>query len=46
MRQRVDLIARDKAGQRILEELLVDAGLRLGEEGIAGDIYLFKNNAD
>ena len=42
----LDLIAHDKAGERTLEELLVDAGRRLGEEGIAGDIYLFKNNAD
>ena len=42
----LDLIAYDKAGEQILEELLVDAGLRLGEEGIAGDIYLLRNNAD
>jgi proteasome accessory factor A len=42
----LDLIAHEKAGERTLEELLVDAGLRLGEEGIAGDIYLFRNNAD
>ena|SRR5215472_8697379 len=42
----LDLIAHDKAGERILKELLVDADQRLGEEGIAGDIYLFKNNAD
>jgi proteasome accessory factor A len=42
----VDLIAHDKAGERILEGLLVDADLRLREEGIAGDIFLFKNNTD
>ena len=42
----VDLIAHDKAGERILEGLLVDADRRLREEGIAGDIYLFKNNTD
>ena len=42
----VDLVAHDKAGERILEGLLVDADLRLREEGIAGDIYLFKNNTD
>jgi len=41
-----DLVTHDKAGERILEGLLVDAGLRLGEEGITGDIYLFKNNTD
>jgi len=42
----LDLIAHDKAGERILEGLLVDAGRRLREDGIAGDIYLFKNNTD
>jgi proteasome accessory factor A len=42
----VDLIAHDKAGERILEGLLVDADLRLREEGIAGDVFLFKNNTD
>jgi proteasome accessory factor A len=35
-----------RAGERILEGLLVDADRRLREEGIAGDIYLFKNNTD
>ena len=42
----VDLIAHDKAGERILEGLLIEADRRLREEGIAGDIYLFKNNTD
>ena len=42
----VDLVAHDKAGERVLEGLQVDADLRLREEGIAGDIYLFKNNTD
>jgi proteasome accessory factor A len=42
----VDLVAHDKAGERILEGLLGDAECRLREEGIAGDIYLFKNNTD
>ncbi|MGI8536985.1 MAG: Pup--protein ligase [Mycobacteriales bacterium] len=42
----VDLVTHDKAGERILEGLLVDAERRLREEGIAGDIYLFKNNSD
>lgn len=40
------LIAHDRAGERILEGLVVDAELRLREEGISGDIYLFKNNTD
>jgi proteasome accessory factor A len=42
----VDLVAHDKAGERILEALIVEADHRLREEGIAGDIYLFKNNTD
>src|ERR1700757_1047456 len=42
----LDLVIHDKAGERILEGLLVDADRRLREEGIAGDIYLFKNNTD
>ncbi|HVL80301.1 MAG TPA: Pup--protein ligase [Actinomycetota bacterium] len=41
-----DLIAHDKAGERILENLLVSAQKRLADEGIAGDVYLFKNNTD
>ncbi|HEX8973016.1 Pup--protein ligase [Oryzihumus sp.] len=41
-----ELVAHDKAGERILEGLLVDAEKRLEEEGIAGDVYLFKNNTD
>ncbi|MGI8695126.1 MAG: Pup--protein ligase [Mycobacteriales bacterium] len=41
-----DLVVHDKAGERILEGLLVDAEHRLRDEGITGDIYLFKNNTD
>ncbi|KUJ67197.1 Pup--protein ligase [Streptomyces albus subsp. albus] len=41
-----ELVTHDKAGERILEGLLVDAEKRLHEEGIAGDVYLFKNNTD
>src|ERR1041384_1324227 len=41
-----DLVVHDRAGERILEGLLVDAEKRLHDEGIAGDIYLFKNNTD
>jgi proteasome accessory factor A len=40
------LVAHDKAGERVLEGLVVDAEKRLHDEGIAGDIYLFKNNTD
>ena len=41
-----DLVAHDKAGERILEGLLVDAEHRLHDEGVTGDIFLFKNNTD
>jgi proteasome accessory factor A len=40
------LVTHDKAGERILEDLLVDAERRLADEGIGGDIFLFKNNTD
>ncbi len=42
----LDLVTHDKAGERILESLLGSAEQRLREEGIKGDIYLFKNNTD
>jgi len=41
-----DLVVHDKAGERILEHLLISAEQRLREEGIRGVIYLFKNNTD
>ena len=41
-----DLVAHDKAGEWILEQLLESAETRLAEEGIRGDIYLFRNNTD
>jgi len=41
-----DLVAHDRAGERILEGLLRSAEERLEEEGIRGQIYLFKNNTD
>lgn len=41
-----DVVVHDKAGERILEQLLIGAEQRLIEEGIRGDIYLFKNNTD
>jgi len=40
------LIAHDRAGERILEALVCDAERRLSEEEVNGDIYLFKNNTD
>ena len=42
----IQLVTHDKAGERILEDLLVDAERRLADEGIGGDTYLFKNNTD
>lgn len=41
-----DLLAYDKAGERILEGLVTSAEARLREEGIRGTVYLFKNNTD
>jgi proteasome accessory factor A len=41
-----DLVAHDKAGERILDALVAGAEARLREEGIRGVIYLFKNNTD
>jgi proteasome accessory factor A len=41
-----ELVAHDKAGERILEGLLNSAEQRLREEGIRGVVYLFKNNTD
>jgi proteasome accessory factor A len=42
----LDTIRHDKAGERILEELVATAEQRLAEEGIAGRISVFKNNTD
>ena len=41
-----DLVAQDKAGESILRELVGYAQAQLSDEGIRGDIYLFKNNTD
>lgn len=42
----VECVAHDRAGELILEGLVVDASRRLCEEGVDGTIYLFKNNTD
>jgi proteasome accessory factor A len=42
----LEAVTHDKAGERILEGLMLEAEERLHEEGIAGEIYLFKNNTD
>lgn len=41
-----ELVAQDKAGERIVQGLVAAAEERLEEEGIQGEIYLFKNNTD
>src|SRR5665647_354838 len=40
------LVTHDKAGERIVEGLVADAQHRIADEGIAGEIYVFKNNTD
>jgi proteasome accessory factor A len=42
----LDLVAHDKAGERLLETCLPEAEKRLKEEGLSGDIFIFKNNTD
>ncbi|MBS3941770.1 MAG: Pup--protein ligase [Actinobacteria bacterium] len=39
-------VIHDKAGERIVEDLVLGAEQRLHEEGISGTISLFKNNTD
>ncbi len=41
-----EVVIHDKAGERILEGLAEEAQQRLADEGIVGDIYVFKNNTD
>lgn len=40
------LIAHDRAGELILEDLITEAQRKLGQEGYDGRVYLFKNNTD
>jgi proteasome accessory factor A len=42
----LDLVAYDRAGERILEDLVRRTNRRLPEHGIAGRIQAFKNNSD
>ncbi len=41
-----ELVSHDKAGERILEDLRHQAEKRLREDGLSGNILLFKNNTD
>jgi len=41
-----DLLAQDRAGERIVQSLADEALVRLADVGIEASIYLFKNNLD
>ncbi len=41
-----ELVIQDKAGERILEGLVEDAQSRLRDDGVDGEIFVFKNNTD
>ncbi len=41
-----DVVTHDKAGEWILAQLVTGAQSRLREEGIRGEVFLFKNNTD
>lgn len=41
-----EVVTHDKAGEWVLQDLVRGAEERLHEEGIKGEIYLFKNNTD
>jgi proteasome accessory factor A len=42
----LDLVAYDKAGERILENALCSAEQELRKDGFPGEIFIFKNNTD
>jgi proteasome accessory factor A len=42
----LDLVAYDRAGERILEELVLRTDRRLPEHGVTGHVQAFKNNSD
>ena len=41
-----DLVAQDKAGEAILQSLVLSAQRQLDDEGTSGTVHLFKNNTD
>ncbi|MEX5296691.1 Pup--protein ligase [Kocuria sp. CPCC 205268] len=41
-----DLVAQDKAGELIVDDLRRQAQEAMAEQGVAGQLYLFKNNVD
>ncbi|MDO8479886.1 MAG: proteasome accessory factor PafA2 family protein [Candidatus Rokubacteria bacterium] len=44
--QVAELVAHDKAGERIVADLLLRAGRLIHEEGFTGSVLAFKNNTD
>lgn len=42
----LDLLAQDRAGERIVQQLVDEAQERLAEDEIDGEIFVFKNNVD
>jgi len=42
----LDLLAHDKAGERIVESLLISLQRELDSRGLAGEVYIYKNNTD
>ena len=41
-----DLLAQDRAGMAIMHDLVRQAQDRMAEDGVRGDVYLFRNNVD
>lgn len=42
----LDLIAHDRAGEVVVQQLVDDAQARLAEDEVEGEIFVFKNNVD
>ena len=42
----LDLIAHDRAGEVVVQQLVDDAQARLAEDDVEGEIFVFKNNVD
>jgi len=42
----LDVLAHDKAGERILEALLLALQRELDSRGLAGEVYIYRNNTD
>jgi proteasome accessory factor A len=42
----IDLIASDRAGERVMHDLAVEAEERIHRDGFTGQVYVLKNNVD